>query len=232
MTPVIDPTDEALLDNPVHAALTSEHERFAEVRGGVRRYRADVAPFAGLPDEPSAKDWDDAAALVGPGGFLAVVQTSPQAPQGWAIARTFEVVQMVEDSVAGAEFTEAVQLGSADVPEMTELVAQTEPGPFMARTIELGDYLGVRRDGVLVAMAGERIRLRGWTEISAVCTLPEYRGQGLASALIAALIDRMHQRGQRAFLHVMATNHGAIRLYEQLGFRTRGTAAIVVLTPA
>ena len=137
---------------------------------------------------------------------------------------------MIEEQVTGADCAEAIPLGAADVPEMLELVAQTEPGPFLPRTIELGDYLGIRRDGALVAMAGERFRLDGWTEISAVCTKPDHRGQGLASRLVGALIAGIKRRSERAFLHVIATNTGAIGLYEELGFRVRQTATLTVLT--
>jgi predicted GNAT family acetyltransferase len=113
---------------------------------------------------------------------------------------------------------------------MLDLVAQTEPGPFLPRTIELGDYLGIRRGGALVAMAGERFRLDGWTEISAVCTEPAHRGQGLASRLVGALIAAIQLRSERVFLHVLATNTGAIRLYQELGFRIRQTATLTVVT--
>ncbi len=137
---------------------------------------------------------------------------------------------MVEERVTGVDCSDAIPLGAADVPEMLKLVTQTEPGPFLPRTIELGDYLGIRSDGELVAMAGERFRLDGWTEISAVCTHPNHRGQGLASRLMGALIAGIKGRSQRAFLHVMSTNTEAIRLYEQLGFRVRQTATLTVVT--
>ena len=114
---------------------------------------------------------------------------------------------------------------------MLELVAETEPGPFLNRTIELGDYLGIRRDGALVAMAGERLRFDGWTEISGVCTIPTHRGRGLASGLVGALIAGIERRSQRAFLHVLSTNTSAIRVYEQLGFRIRRSATITVIKP-
>src|SRR5579863_1049681 len=108
-------------------------------------------------------------------------------------------------------------LSAADVPEMLELVRQTGPGPFLDRTIELGDYLGIRRGSQLVAMGGERFHFDGWTEISAVCTAPGYRGHGMASRLMGALIAGIERRSERAFLHVVATNTNAISLYEQLG---------------
>src|SRR5439155_9102143 len=106
---------------------------------------------------------------------------------------------------------------------------ETEPGPFLARTVELGDYLGIRHDRKLVAMAGERFRVDGWTEISAVCTHPQYRGRGLASQLIGALAAGIERRSERVFLHVLSNNTGAIRLYEELGFRVRQTAALTVV---
>ncbi|MFL5822201.1 MAG: GNAT family N-acetyltransferase, partial [Solirubrobacteraceae bacterium] len=173
--------DEALLDNPVYAALSGPHARFAQVLGRVRRYVPQIAPFMGLPHEPTATDWRDAAVLVEPGTFAAILQGSADMPDDWEVIRTFDVTQMVAERARGVDCPDAIPLGPNDVREMLELVAQTEPGPFLPRTIELGDYLGFRDGGALIAMAGERLRLTGWTEISAVCTLPGYRGRGMAS---------------------------------------------------
>ena len=198
------PADATLLDNPVYAALSGPQARFAQVRGRVRRYPPDVSPFMGMPDSPSADDWRDAASLVTPGTYAGMLQTGAEMPDDWTVARSFNVAQMVAEPTSGADWAQAVALGAEDVPEMIELVAQTEPGPFLKRTVELGDYLGVRDDGTLVAMAGERLRLEGWTEISAVCTLPSHRGRGLASSLMVALMA---------------------------GFRVRRTATIGVVAP-
>jgi ribosomal protein S18 acetylase RimI-like enzyme len=222
-------TEEASLDNPGYASLCGAHAWLAQVRGRARRYPDDVAPFLALPSPPSAQDWRDAAHLVAPGTLVAGRYGGAELPDGWRAVQAFDLVQMIEERVTGADCAEAIQLGAADVPEMLELVAQTEPGPFLARTIELGDYLGIRRDGALVAMAGERFRLNGWTEISAVCTSPGHRGQGLASQLVGALIAGIQRRSQRAFLHVLHTNTAAIRLYEELGFRVRQTATLTVV---
>jgi ribosomal protein S18 acetylase RimI-like enzyme len=224
------PREEALFDNPAYASLCGAHAQLAQVRGRARRYPDDVAPFLALPSPPSARDWQDAAGLVAPGTFVAVRHGDAELPDGWRAVQAFDLVQMIEEGVTGADCPEAIPLGAADVPEMLELVAQTEPGPFLRRTIELGDYLGIRRNGALVAMAGERFHLDGWTEISAVCTAPDHRGQGLASRLMGALIASIQRRPERAFLHTLSTNTGAIRLYEQLGFRVRQTATLTVVT--
>src|ERR1700683_1319013 len=222
-------SDEALLDNPAYAALCGPHERFAQVCGRARRYLSDVAPFLALPSPPSAQDWRDAASLVAPGTFVAGRYGGAELPDGWRAVQAFDLVQMVEERVTGVDCSEAITLGAADVPEMLELVAQTEPGPFLRRTIELGDYLGIRRDGALVAMAGERFHLDGWTEISAVCTKQDHRGQGRASRVWGALVEGIQRRSERVFLHVMSTNTGAIGLYEELGFRVRQTAPLTVV---
>jgi predicted GNAT family acetyltransferase len=226
------PSEEALLDNPAYAALCGPHARFAQVRGRARRYEHDVAPFLAMPALPSARDWRDAADLVAHGTYVAVWCVAAELPDGWRAVQEFVVVQMVGERVSGVGCAEAVTLGPADVPEMLRLVAETEPGPFLTRTIELGDYLGIRRKGALVAMAGERLRLDGWTEISAVCTGEAHRGQGLASRLVGELIARILLRSERVFLHALDTNVNAISLYEDLGFRIRQTATLSVATPA
>jgi ribosomal protein S18 acetylase RimI-like enzyme len=223
------PAEEALLENPAYASLCGAHARFAQVRGRVRRYPADVAPFLGMPSPPSGQDWRDAAELVAPGAYVAVPAGGAAPADALRAVAAFDLVQMIGEGVSGVDCVEAVPLGAADVPEMMELVARTEPGPFLRRTIELGDYLGIRFDGALVAMAGERFRLDGWTEISAVCTSAEHRGRGLASKLVGALTARIQLRSQRVFLHVLSSNTGAIRLYEELGFRVRQTTTITVV---
>jgi ribosomal protein S18 acetylase RimI-like enzyme len=223
------PSNEAVLENPAYAALCGPHARFARVSGRVRRYEEDVAPFLALPSSPSTEDWRDAAALLAPATPVAIRGDGADLPDGWRVLQTFELVQMVGERVTGADCSEATLLGPADVPEMLELVAQTEPGPFLSRTIELGDYLGIRRDGALAAMAGERFRPDGWTEVSAICTAPEYRGQGLASKLVGALVANIERRSEGVFLHALDTNVTAIRLYEQLGFRVSRTATIAVV---
>lgn len=222
--------DVRVLDNVAYSSLTGPHAGLAERRGRVVRYRADVAPFMALPDDPGPADWADLAALAGPGAVVPLAdgeQLRPPAP--WEVVMRMRGVQLVGDAVFGIPDDSLVRLTDADVPEMLDLVARTRPGPFLPRTIELGRYLGVRHDGALVAMAGERLRPPGWTEISAVCTDPARRGRGLATRLVLALVAGITARGDTPFLHAAAENVNAIRLYESLGFRLRRTPAFVAV---
>ncbi|MFC9537169.1 GNAT family N-acetyltransferase [Streptomyces sp. NPDC056975] len=211
------------LDNPAYASLTGPHAHFAERRGRVVRYPLDVSPWLALPDEPGPGDWADLAALAGPGETVPLPGMRTAPPEGWELTMSMDGVQLVDDRVAAAPDAEAVLLGAADVPEMLDLVARTQPGPFLPRTVELGTYLGIRRQGALVAMAGERLHPPGWTEISAVCTDPDHRAQGLAARLVLAVAAGIKERGETPFLHTAARNTNAIRLYESLGFRLRRT---------
>jgi ribosomal protein S18 acetylase RimI-like enzyme len=208
------------LDNPVYASLTGPHAHFAERRGRAVRYPAKVSPFIALPDNPEAQDWADVAALVGPGAIVPLVGDG-QPPAGWEVVFLGSGVQLVDEAVTASPDNEAIRLTTGDVPEMLALIDRTKPGPFLPRTIELGTYLGIRRGGELIAMAGERLHPPGWTEISAVCTDAAYRGQGLGTRLVHAVAHGIRQRGETPFMHAAADNTPAIRLYESLGFRLR-----------
>jgi predicted GNAT family acetyltransferase len=156
----------------------------------------------------------DAVAL-----FLEFPQTPPP---GWIQIAATPLLQMLHDgSEAGNHAPEIIELGEADVPEMMALTQLTKPGPFAQRTHELGTYLGIRKNGALVAMAGERLRVPGHTEVSAVCTHPDHLGRGYAAVLMSAVMQKIRERGERAFLHVRADNDRAIGLYRRLGFRDR-----------
>jgi GNAT superfamily N-acetyltransferase len=209
------------LDNVVWAALTGPQARFARRLGRAARFDPEVSPFLGLADTRDPAAWADLRTLIGPGPDLFVAGVDVVPPPGWSRVGGLGGVQMTGADAAGVADPEAVRLGPADVPEILDLVERTRPGPFAKRTIDLGAYLGLRRDGRLVALAGERLRVPGWTEISAVCTDPAYRGQGLAARLVRAVVAGIRDRGDRPFLHAVATNAGAIRLYENLGFRLR-----------
>jgi ribosomal protein S18 acetylase RimI-like enzyme len=209
------------LDNVVWAALTGPQARFAQRLGRAARFEPDVSPFLGMADTRDPAAWADLVALVGPGQDLFVAGADVLPPPGWSRVGGMGGVQMTGADVEAVPDPEAVRLGEPDIPEILDLVARTEPGPFRKRTIDLGSYLGIRRGGALIALAGERLKVPGWTEVSAVCTDPAYRGQGLAGRLVRAVTAGIRERGEQPFLHAAATNIGAIRLYEKLGFRIR-----------
>ncbi|WP_375424091.1 GNAT family N-acetyltransferase [uncultured Friedmanniella sp.] len=213
------------LDSAAWASLTGVHARFALGQGRARRYPADVSPFAAVASFEDDRAWADlrelytdgeVAGLAGPPGFTRAV------PCGWGLEGVVPGVQLVAtDALWSARADDAFVLGAADAPEAVDLVVRTEPGPFRPRTYQLGTYLGLRRDGALVAMAGERLHPTGWTEISAVCTDPAYRRQGLATRLVRAVAELARGRGETPFLHTGATNSRAISLYLAMGFELR-----------
>ena len=209
-----------LLDDPVGSSLAGPHRALGLHRGRAARYPADVSPFMALPHDATDADWADLAALAGPDA--AVLFALPRrVAADWRVEWSLPGVQMVDAGVDARPDPEAVELGPGDVDEVLELVRRTQPGPFEARTLRMGRYLGIRRGGALVAMAGERMRPEGWTEISAVCTDPAHRGRGLAARLVLAVAAGIRERGATPFLHATAENRGAIRLYASLGFELR-----------
>lgn len=221
--------DTTVLDDPVGESLRGHHAHLARRLGRAATFLPEVATFCTVTAEPAAHEWADLARLLGRGQLADMFSCAVTPPPEWEPVFAIEGRQMIwtgddEPGRPPAEVTAGVVgLGAADVPEMLELTARTEPGPFWPRTRELGTYLGIRDNGTLVAMAGERLRPPGWTEISAVCTAPEARGRGHATRLLSALIMRITARGETPFLHVAAANSGAIARYETLGFTTRQT---------
>jgi predicted GNAT family acetyltransferase len=125
-----------------------------------------------------------------------------------------------------------IRLDSADVQDMLALVQKAKPGPFGTRTCEMGNYIGIRDQGRLIAMAGERMRIDGFVEISAVCVDDDWRGKGLAGRLMNILRKEIAQRGETPFLHVFSHNTTAIGLYERLGFELRRAFVLTRLSHA
>ncbi|MCX5205280.1 GNAT family N-acetyltransferase [Streptomyces sp. NBC_00237] len=227
-------TSSHVLDNAAWAALTGPHAHFAERFGRAARYPSGVSPFTALEDPADPRAWEDLARLVGTPDTVTPVSGVLEVPDGWGIEQSIEGVQLVDTALRAEHAPEAVRIGAADVPEVLELVALTQPGPFLPRTVELGAYLGLRdENGRLIALAGERLRLPGWTEISAVCTHPDYRGRGVATRLVRAVAAGIRERGDTPFLHTGAHNTQAIRLYESLGFTLRRHVRfLLVRTPS
>jgi predicted GNAT family acetyltransferase len=220
----------SLLDNPVWNALSTTQASFAEGDELAKRYPVDVAPFAAIRDQ-SPESYHSLAELLRPGETVALpLATAPDLPSGWTTVRNVKSAQMVWNGSAPPPVKHSVEdLDISRVDEMLALVELTKPGPFLRRTPELGSYLGIHEAGQLAAMAGERLRPLGYTEISAVCTHPEYRGRGYASSLVFALIQKITKRDETPFLHVRAENVGAISLYEKLGFKTRRIINIAIV---
>ncbi|WP_205650317.1 GNAT family N-acetyltransferase [Actinoplanes solisilvae] len=220
-------------ENLVWDALTGVQREFAELHEGAGRYVAGVAPLSAVRDWHDEQAWRDLAELAGPGQVVVLAGGGVRVPSSWRVVNQGQGLVLAASNVDSTEVGEAVVLGPADVPEMLDLAGRTGVGPLTPRAVELGTFLGTRRDGRLVSMAGERIRIPGWTEIGTVATDPDYRGQGLAGHLVRALTGVVRGRGDEAFLHVATHNTDAIRLYDRLGFTTEGkTGHIAAITPA
>jgi ribosomal protein S18 acetylase RimI-like enzyme len=233
-----------VLDNPVWHALTGPQRALGRTTELAGRFDPDVAPFGALASGSVTDSvWEDLAQLVGPKGTVSLTGDLPDLPPGWTVIARFDGMQMVGDGArrlgmdvgssppgsAESGLPVPVLLGSDDSSEMLALVEVTRPGPFERRTVEFGGYLGIRIDGQLVAMAGERLRPPGYAEISAVATDPNYQRRGLAGHLVLAVAEGILRRGDIPFLHASTTNMGAIRLYESLGFTIRRPVAFLLL---
>ena len=227
------------LDNIIWQALTTRQAHLAESSDSARRFIPEISPLAALA-APTGEAYDSLHHLVSAGDIVGLFLEKPHSPvTGWSLLRTAPLLQMIHENGSHPESNHSqrqacqsydfVPLGTADVPEMLALTKMTEPGPFNSRTHELGTYLGIRGEGKLVAMAGERMKVPGHTEVSAVCTHPDYTGRGYARSLMLEIMQRIRGRGETPFLHVRADNVRAIELYRKIGFhdRLRGHYAVL-----
>ena len=226
---------DALLDNPIWNSLVTRHANLAlgehTGNGLARRFPTDIGPLSGI-QEPTPEAYQDLAAIV-PNGDVAVLflDEKPEVPAGWKLLRDGTLVQMVCPTIPASLDAAIVPMGPADTAEMVALADLTEPGPFRHQTPRLGGYLGIRVDGRLAAMAGQRLSPTGFVEVSAVCTHPDFRGRGYARALVASVTRNIHLEGRIPFLTSFEANIGAIRIYQQVGFVLRRTFQLAVLKP-
>ncbi|WP_027062115.1 GNAT family N-acetyltransferase [Mesorhizobium loti] len=222
-----------VLDRPVWSALRTRHQAFAQGGKLARRYSPSIALFA-------ATATDDAASLqalsdlVGPGESVIMAQADTIAlPPDLAATSTADAVQMVAQAPSQAVSDERVQLLTQDdAPEMLALASLTKPGPFTSGALSLGAFWGVKVEGRLVAMAGERMKQPGYSELSGVCAHPEFRGAGLGRLLSVFVTNQIFARGEIPYLHAYASNAGAIKLYESIGFSLRTPINVAVVQRA
>ncbi len=220
------------LDNPIWNSLSTLHAHFAEGDALAKRYPPEVTLLAAMA-EPNTEAYASLAKTLQRAGAALFLDQPPQIPAGWITVHASPLVQMLcEKPNLAQDGFPAEKLTPTDVPEMVALAELTKPGPFGTRTRELGEYLGIRKAKRLVAMAGERLHLPGYTEVSAVCTHPDFQGRGYARELMSILMRKIMQRGEIPILHVRQENVSAIHVYEKLGFRTRRLIHFVIVRTA
>ena len=226
------------LDRPVWSALTGRLSPLAIRRdldgGAAVRLDPEVGVFLAAADGSAAsREALTGLARLHPGSGLVepegqtIADVLPDAP----VVSRAPCVQMTAAALTpgGGDLPDVVTLGEADADEMLALATLTKPGPFRRGTLKLGGFIGVRREGRLIAMAGERMKVDGFTELSGVCTHPDFRGQGLAGALSRLVVARILARGEQAFLHAYAEHAATVAFYEGLGFRVRARMTYTVL---
>lgn len=217
---------EAVLDNPIWHSLATRQSGIALVYGKARRYPASSAPFAAAL-EATAEAARDVDALIDSGEKVGILNVIP--PLDWPNAADISICQFVWPEGIHADLDpEATLLTEEHIPAMLALTALVYPAYFRAETAKLGDYVGIFRHGALAAMAGLRMAMDGYQELSAICTHPDFRGQGLAGRLTRHLAAQVRSQGDIPFLHTESDNP-ARGMYEKLGFRLRAQLSFQVL---
>lgn len=218
----LDPEIVAKLDRPIWSALATAHAHLAEGRYDTLRYRRGIAPFIGFRAD-GGNGVASSAELFGDGEQLVTLQRmETPLPPGLVVVNRAAAVQLVaKREIPWHSDDRIAPLDERDVDEMLELATLTRPGPFTREILRLGSFFGIRIDGRLVSMAGERWRQPGLTEVSGVCTHPDWHGQGLARTLSRHVAGLISARGDRPYLHAYASNSTAIELYRSIGFELR-----------
>jgi ribosomal protein S18 acetylase RimI-like enzyme len=221
------------LDRVIWESLTTHHRSISLGDDFARRYPADVAPFAATADSSPAS-WESLHSLVSPGETVVLFTIDdPVVPNRFDVVQRRLLDQMIGPANGEpAAGTPIAPLGAGDIDDIMALIELAKPGPFRPRTLELGPYLGVRMDGRLAAMSGERLHPTGYVEISAVCAHPDFRGRGYPKDLIRTLSRAILDRGETPMLHVASENTAASGLYRKLGFVKRTEIHLTVLRRA
>ena len=210
------------LDNPAWSALTGPQRSFAEGNDVVKRFRSNNLPFSAY-DYENADQVHQLDELLKPGEVFFLIGELPPLPENWTVLADLRCLQMINAApvVPLENKVEITLLTETHKQDMIDLVQRVQPGYFAPDTYQLGNYYGIWDKGTLVAMAGERMRVTGMTEISAVCTHPDYTGRKYAQQLVTKICNDNHSNGIIPFLHVLETNERAVKLYEFMGFATR-----------
>lgn len=210
------------LDNMIWNALAGPQAHLGVSNGKARRFDPAISIFTAV--ERPLETLDGVAEIIPEDGRAGLVTTGPLTlPPDLEAVATGEVVQLTAERFQPIATTSVVygDLTASDVPAMIELVTMTRPGPFSPRTIEMGHYIGVFDRDRLIAMTGERLRLEGFGEVSAVCTHPDHQGRGIAKALVSVIGSEVVARGEVPFLQAYTSNAAAIATYTRLGFVPR-----------
>lgn len=215
-----------ILDNMIWNAITTGNSDIAIVNDEVGRYLPDIAPFAGMK-EFNEVNLQKLYEFIPVAGRVAIssLKKMEHDESKWKLVQAMDVTQMVYEHPINIFVTRSssliVPLTDEHIPLMLELTALTKPGPFLERTIEFGNYFGIFIDGRLAAMTGQRMNPVPYMEVSAVCTHPDFRGNGYAKALMLHVMKIILDISFTPFLHVLTSNIIAIQLYESIGFRKR-----------
>lgn len=227
--------DVHLLNDPIWNSLSTSHSGLALGNGLARRYPPAIGPLSGIAND-SDTAFEELRVLAGPAGTVVLfLPGAPKPRPGWTIVREGPLTQMIcldLPSISPASLPAHAamrRLSEVDAPEMLALAQLTEPGPFRERTHELGVFYGIFDEGRLVSMAGQRTRVPGFVEVSAVCTHPSARGKGYARTLMLAVMDDIRREGNTPYLHAWADNDSAIRIYRDLGYAHRHTLYVAAL---
>jgi GNAT superfamily N-acetyltransferase len=208
------------LDNPIWHALQTTHKAFAQGTSTVKRYPVHTLQFVGCED-PIHAYLNEILPWTSPGEKMIMIGELPALPANWTLLRQLDCIQMICDQPVAVTTQDVVPLGEEHIEEMLTLINLVQPGFFYKNTPLLGNYYGIRQQGQLVAIAGERTKITGLVEVSAVCTHPEFTGRGYAQQLVAHIVNRNVANGDALYLHFLTNNDRARKVYERLGFWDR-----------
>lgn len=221
------------LDNPIWNALNSGDQNKNQGDETIAIFYPEISPFVGLENWGKKSQLALYKVLPSSRSCSTLIAEAFVLEPNWELIFSLPLHQLVCTSLKSFSGKKAVikPLGEADIPAMLELTALTKPGPFTQRTIDFGNYVGIFDDQQLVAMAGERLHLANYTEVSAVCTHPDYLGRGYAAILVNHLTEQILSTGKSAFLHVRQDNDRAIQLYQGIGYEIRTEMYFAVIKP-